>query len=366
MAKIQFILKHRETYYSGEDDYSCGYGLLHSGLFNSARFVREMLESIGYDTDLVHVLDNNCIDKEVTRFKPDIVIIEAYWVVPEKFDVLVKLHPNVKWVIRNHSRLPFLANEGIAMDWSIKYAAHKNVFVSSNADNTNEEMRVIIANAYPDMPIEELDYKCPYLPNYYPIDDVYEKINRCDRKNKEVLDIGCFGAVRPLKNQLIQAVAAIKFANRMGKQLRFHINSTRMENKGDQVLKNLRLLFAALPHELVEHDWVPHSEFLDIIASMDIGMQVSYTETFNIVTADMVSRCVPVVVSNEVEWISSIFHADPNSSDDIANVLEKAWYYGFMTQYFDFNKIKLKDYDRKSKHVWVHEIERLTKKQHHQ
>lgn len=362
MPKVQFILKRRETYYVGEDDncYSGGYNLLHSGLFNSASFVCDMLKTMGYETEIVHVIDNNFIDREVTRFKPDIVVIEAYWVVPEKFDVLSKLHPNVKWIIRNHSRLPFLANEGIAMDWTLRYAAFPNVFISSNAPDTNEEIRCLIKNAHPEMSAKELELKCPYLPNYYPIDDKFKKVDRCDRKDKkDVIDVACFGAVRPLKNHLIQATAAIKFANEVGKKLRFHINATRIENRGDQVLKNLRLLFSHMDHELVEHEWAPHDQFLDAIEKIDIGLQVSYTETFNIVAADMISRCVPVVTSNQIEWVSSLFHADPNNSDDIAEKMHRAWKYGFITPHFCFNRLNLKASNKIAKDEWDWELTRL-------
>lgn len=55
-----------------------------------------MLNRNGIESKVVVVIDNNCIDKEVTAFKPTHAIIEGLWVVPEKFDVLKKLHPTIK------------------------------------------------------------------------------------------------------------------------------------------------------------------------------------------------------------------------------------------------------------------------------
>ena len=55
-----------------------------------------------------------------------------YWLV-SKFEVLQKLHPNVKWIVRLHSEIPFIANEGIAMDWIYEYQKYDNVFVSLNS-----------------------------------------------------------------------------------------------------------------------------------------------------------------------------------------------------------------------------------------
>ena len=65
----------------------------------------------------VQVVDNNDIDREIVKFQPTVVIIEAFWVVPDKFDILKILHPKVVLVVRNHSEIPFLANEGVAFEW---------------------------------------------------------------------------------------------------------------------------------------------------------------------------------------------------------------------------------------------------------
>src|ERR1700686_515277 len=104
--KVLFILKKNSYGYSG----SYGYGM--SGLLNSAQFIVDMLNDNGVEAKLEIVNDNNDIDREVHKYKPDVVVVEALWVVPEKFDVLRKLHPRVKWIVRSHSDFPFLATEG--------------------------------------------------------------------------------------------------------------------------------------------------------------------------------------------------------------------------------------------------------------
>lgn len=307
-----------ENEQQADGQYSCG--ILHSGLFNSASFINQMLSENGFESAVVHAIDNNCIDRLVTQHKPDVVIIEAFWVVPEKFDILAKLHPNVKWVVRNHSKTPFLANEGIAYDWALRYSEHPNVFISSNSQVTNEEMIKLVASKH-GMSLDQAKSRCPYLPNYYPIhfdDHLHDHLII----QKGVINISCFGAIRPLKNHMIQAVAAIKFAEQHKLKLRFHINGNRVEGNAGSILRNLRSLFKHLPqHELVEHAWVPHDQFLKIVAQMDVGLQVSYTETYNIVAADHIQMGVPVITSDEIDWVASNFHANPNSSDDIVKVL---------------------------------------------
>lgn len=77
MTKILFICKKRSKL-SGAS----------FGLFNSAKFVAEAL-SKKFETKVVAVVDNNNIDFETHSFKPDIVIIEALWVVPSKFHIFL-------------------------------------------------------------------------------------------------------------------------------------------------------------------------------------------------------------------------------------------------------------------------------------
>ena len=165
--------------------------------------------------------------------------------------------------------------------------------------------------------LEHLIEKCKtfYLPNYY---GGKIKSNHKIPFSGDVLNIGCFGALRPMKNQLIQAVAAILFADLENKQLRFHINSRREEMGGNSVVKNLRYLFQnSDKHNLVEHPWATHKEFIKVMREMDLSMQVSYSETFNIVSSDAVSNHIPVVVSSEISWLPKSLYADPNSTEDI-------------------------------------------------
>ena len=161
MKRILFVLKKREVY-------SQGYAtLLESGLYNSAKFVCNALRHEGYHTHIVDVVDNNDIDREVTQFKPDVVIIEALWVVPEKFEVLHKLHPDVLWVVRLHSRIPFLANEGMAMEWIRDYGWKDNVVVAANAIDIYEDLLSIFGS--------HSRRKIIYLPNIYPLESIIRK-----------------------------------------------------------------------------------------------------------------------------------------------------------------------------------------------
>lgn len=336
MIRLLFLCKRRNIGYT--------YGTP-VGLFNSARFVSEALAR--YDdivSKVVDVVDGNSIDREVHQYRPTHVVLEALWVTPEKLEELLKLWPKVEWVVRGHSKAPFIAMEGIAMKWIGEYAKlthkYKNFRFSANSPDFNEEVQVVFGA------------RSVYLPN------IYEPPKGGARKHKDgVIDVGCFGAIRPLKNQLLQAIAAIRFADEMHKPLKFHINANRTEQHGEQVLKNLRNLFKFTKHELVEHPWQQHADFLRLVRHMDIGLQVSLTESFNIVTADFVGQRVPIIVSPDITWMPRISMADPNSSRDIANKLKLMYRFKFLEV---ANSIALAVYNNDAIDEWLDYIDRTT------
>lgn len=312
---VLFILKRREDY-NHEKHNAKG---LSTGLFNSATFMVDMLVDHGVDARLEIAIDNNCIDRLVTKHRPTHVIIEALWVVPSKFAVLTKLHPSVNWIIRLHSEMPFLAGEGMALDWIGDYVSFSKVSIGINAPRMLDEVRTYI-KVKDQWPKEEIEKRIFYLPNYYPQEYKLKKYHT----HKEHIDIGCFGAVRPLKNHMLQAIAALKFADHIGKKLNFHINVGRLEMKGEPVMNNLRSMFQHLydrGHELILNEWTPREEFLELCAKMDIGLQVSFSETFNIVGADIISQGVPLVGSIEIPWIDEEWAARAQYCEEIFNVL---------------------------------------------
>ena len=331
MKKILFILKQRNIYSDGV------YSNVDSGLQNSARFVNDMLVKNKVDSTLVQVVDNNEIDKYCTIHKPDVVIIEAIWVVPSKFEVLKKLHPNITWIIRLHSELPFLANEGVAMEWLKEYVKYDNVFIGSNSIYLIDALSPYLGT------------NIIYLPNYYKVTSKEPVIKE---NNYGEINVGIFGAIRPMKNALTQAVAAINYANMNNLKLRLHINTARVEQKGENVLKNLRALFVDTRHELVEHAWLKHSDFVKLVGTMDICLQVSISETYNIVAADVVNQRVPVVTTDEIPFVNSF--SSVNSNKNVENIIYTMKFnLRFKTVLTILNKFYLFVNSKRAKMVWM-------------
>ena len=344
IPKILFILKQSQS--SAGHSYSNeGGGSSKSGLFNSAKFVANALkEFLGIESKIVIVVDGNSIDKEVFDFKPNIVILEALWCPTFKIKELLKLYPKVQWVVRIHSKTPFLANEGIALTWiselSVVAKTNKNLFIGFNAKDTYKEFKDIGING------------AVYLPNfYYPDkDEKFDEIDLPCFHEKYAVNIGCFGAVRPFKNQLIQAIAAIDYADKHKKKLYFHINAGRIEQRGDQALKNIEALFKDSQHQLVKWGWLEHGTFVHLLSKMDVSLQVSLSESFNIVASDSVYARVPVVVSDEIDWLPFFCRAKTGSALSIAHKIAFVLKFKFLT--VTTSEICLDIYNNKSFPEW--------------
>lgn len=329
--RVLFILKRNECY--GFTTYT----RRSSGLWNSTQFIVQSLVAQGVEAKAVEVVDNNCIDREITSYKPNLVVIEALWVVPPKFDVLKKLHPGVEFWAHLHSNIPFLALEGNAMDWIIEYQK-RGVGIIANSEESYDALSVICKGAL------------VYLPNVY-----MRNYQTPLKQVKDWIDIGCFGAIRPLKNQLTQALAAIQFAKEIGKQLRFHINGSRVETGGEPVLKNIIQLFQLLPDcLLVQHPWLEPEDFLQVLEDIDIGMQVSITETFNTVSADYVTAGIPMVVSKQIQWASSLCKSDTFEIKDIVKVMHQVIGNNYLVW---LNRHYLNDFSNDSKIMWFNFVQ---------
>ena len=153
----------------------------------------------------------------------------------------------------------------------------------------------------------------------------------------------------------MQAFAAIGFANEIGKKLRFHVNAGRIEMQGQPAINNLKNVFQQIHgkgHELVNHSWRPREEFLELCSEMDIGLQVSFSETFNIVGADIISQGVPLIgTANEIPWAVHAFCADPTTSTDIIKKLHFA--YNWPQLNVRTQQWSLTNYTNKTAKIWT-------------
>lgn len=315
MTRSLFLLKRREDY-SQHPSYSSSYQIA-TGMYNSAKFVVDELTAAGREATVVLCIDANDIDREVTNYKPTHVFIEGLWVTPAKLVELkaIPRHRDVNFHVRVHSEIPFIATEGIAMQWIAEYL-RQGILVAPNAPRAHEQLKWLARTMVGQGPADTL---VPFLPNCYPIDYLSFPIQNLEPV-KDHIDVACFGAYRPMKNHLQQAFIALRFAEQQHKRLRFHVNA-RKDAGGGGPAKNVEHLLAAADAELVIHDWENRETFLESLANVDLLMQLSMSETFNIVAADATLVGRPMIVSKEISWAYPTY-GDPQSVGDCLRKLE--------------------------------------------
>ena len=91
------------------------------------------------------------------------------------------------------------------------------------------------------------------------------------------------------------------------------------EGDGGSVARAITEMCQDVPNfTLIRHMWQPWEKFIELIASMNIMIQPSYTESFNMVTADGIVVGVPSVVSSAITWAPDSWKADSDDALDIA------------------------------------------------
>jgi len=84
---------------------------------------------------------------------------------------------------------------------------------------------------------------------------------------------------------------------------------------------------------------------------MDIGMQVTLSETFNIVGADLISQGVPLLGCSELPWIVKEAQANPVDSYDIFEKLKQID--RSPQTNVSNNQVALTDYVGRTKRIWL-------------
>ena len=86
----------------------------------------------------------------------------------------------------------------------------------------------------------------------------------------------------------------------------------------------VRQMMNGLAHvKLVENGWQPWPQFRQTVRHMHLLLQPSYTESFNVVTADGVAEGVPSVVSAAIDWAPRSWIAPVDDANAMARVGRK-------------------------------------------
>lgn len=289
------------------------HGLSHVGLGNNAMLTAKSLKSIGVDCRIDGVNNAQHI-AEVLRKSPQTThaIVEAAFFGVNEANQLSSEFPDVEFVFRNHSQIAFLQVEPGAITWFREFGRLQEMTLNVRLCGNNERFTNWWESAY--------NQRCLFLPNLYPlVDRTHYKVRHSPIR--DTLRIGAFGSLRLLKNFTTCAAAAQLIASRLDRNLELYMNVGRTENGGKVIVDAVKNMLANLPWaKLVEIDWQDWTHFRHTIGHMDLTLQSSFTETFNIVTADSIAEGVPAVVSPAIEWVPSHWKAECDDAEQIAQV----------------------------------------------
>ncbi len=281
----------------------------HIGLGVSALNTAKVLKRHGVAVKAFAV--NSVVDLDAfLRAHPNTthVVISAAWLPVLELGKLTLNHPDVEFAVNIHSNVGFLQADSNGVDLLRHYVHLQKELLNFKVSGNNLQFTDWLSEAYT---IASL-----YLPNLYNLD--HTVMTNRPLYNGGTIRIGAFGACRPLKNFLTAAGAALSISKQLRVPVEFWMNGGRPDGGGsiERAIRNL------LKHQPNVHlhilNWAAWPEFLDFIETLHLMIQVSYTESFNMVTADGISRGVPSVVSTAIDWVPSRWIAKSDDPLDVA------------------------------------------------
>ncbi len=289
----------------------------HIGLGVTALNSAKTLRGAGATTDVWAITSGQNLGERLKAAQSEApvshVVVSAPWIPTGDLQQLTAEHTQTKFAVNCHSNLGFLqadpgamrlVREGLELQrcaWNFQVAANSQRLANWVGDTYGS--------------------RCTYLPNLYHLDETAGQSRTLFSGG--TLRIGAFGATRPLKNFMTAAGAALEIAARMRVDLELWMSSGRNEG-GAALPQAIQQMTLGLPHvRVVENGWQTWPQFRQTVRHMHLLLQPSYTETFNVVTADGVAEGVPSVVSDAIEWAPDYWKAKVDDVHHIATVGQK-------------------------------------------
>jgi len=287
-------------------------GISHIGLGVSALNNAKVLKKHGIACSIIPIVNVRQLEENLTKDESIThVVISAPWIPTVELQRLTFLFPRVEFAVNCHSNVGFLQADTNGVRLLREYIElDKGTTNFVLAGNSAKFVRWV-RQAY--------STTCAYLPNMYYLD--YSLRGNSPIYSGGVLRIGAFGATRPQKNLMSAAGAALEICSDLKVDTEFWISGGRAEGGGNTILNSVREMLKNVPGiTLRELSWASWPQFRNIVRRMHLLLQVSYTESFNMVTADGVAEGVPSVVSDAIEWAPDGWKAHMDDVNDIAAV----------------------------------------------
>lgn len=238
------------------------------------------------------------------------IVVSAPWIPTLDLAKIASDHPEVAFAVTSHSNVGFLQADANGVKLIRQAIELQRSLRNFSIAGNSQRFCDWLSSAY--------HTTCEFLPNLYDVAGFQTHYK--PKWSGDSLLIGCFGAIRPLKNTMTAAAAALEMAARLNVRLEFWVSGGRAEGGGQTVLNAVHEMLDGEPGvQIKENNWQSWAGFRRTVREMDLLLQPSYTESFNMVTADGIAEGVPSVVSEAIDWAPDAWKCDADDALDVAN-----------------------------------------------
>ncbi len=291
-------------------NFAANRNISHIGLGVSAMNTSKSLRRAGITTEVWPILDAADLRRRMAGSGVTHVVISAPWIPSPELQRLTLDHPDIQFAVVCHSNVGFLQADanGVRLfgeGMEVERGSH-NFHMAGNSRKFVEWAQ------------GTFEVPCAFLPNLYFLDS-HVPVNRPIFRGG-LLRIGAFGATRALKNLMSAAGAALAISRDFDVDLELWVNSGRDEGGGG-ILRAVNEMFTITRHAKVVHaGWQSWHNHRKTVSQMDLLISCSYTESFNMVTADGVAEGVASVTSDAIDWVPRHWQAQADNVLEIARV----------------------------------------------
>jgi len=292
-------------------NFAASRNISHIGLGVAAINTAKVLRREGINTEVWPILSPADLDAKLAVSASDHVVISAPWIPTADLQELCIRYPNTQFAVNCHSNVGFLQADRNGV--KLLREAMELELGNSNFHLAGNSRR------FCDWIDDAFGAPCAFLPNLYFLGEDQPWSSHVFTSG--TLRIGVFGATRPLKNLMSAAGAALEISRDLRAPLELWMSAGRTEGGGETVMAAVKEMLLNLPHvTLMLNGWQSWPKFRKVVSHMHLLLQPSYTESFNMVTADGIAEGVPSVVSRAIDWAPEYWKADVDDVLDIARV----------------------------------------------
>jgi hypothetical protein len=292
-------------------NFTTGWEGSHTGLGVTALNTAKVLRREGFSANVWPICSAASLREKLLLHPTGHVVIAAPWMPSPDLAALAAEFSETQFSVNCHSNVGFLQADrnGVQLIrelMELEIGSH-NIHLAGNSERFCNWVRSAFGTS------------CVYLPNLYYLDRPTHWPHRT--YSGGALRIGIFGATRPLKNLMSAAAAALDLARTVRAPLELWLSEGYAEVGGETVLAAVKEMLHGLPHvQLILNGWQSWPVFRRTVAHMHLLLQPSYTESFNMVTADGVAEGVASVVSDAIDWAPRDWKANVDDALDISRV----------------------------------------------